>query len=229
MLQIKTIGTGSKGNCYLLESDNETLILDCGVSVAEIKKGLNFDLSKVVGACASHAHQDHLKSAKDLENMGITVWQPYLDEEKLQRRYFGGFMVRSFDLPHDGVPCCGFLIECPNGERMLYATDFEYIKYSFRKMRVRHMLIECNYQKDLVGRDASNYSHVLRGHSELGVTIDVVKDNKESIKTVVLCHLSSSNAEPLQMVESVKKIIPTAKVCVARRNETVELERECPF
>lgn len=229
MLKIKTIGTGSKGNCYLLEADNETLILDCGVPVAEIKKGLNFELSKVVSVCVTHGHQDHLKSAKDLENMGISVWKPYLDEEKIQRRYFGGFSVRSFDLPHDGVPCCGFLIECPNGDKLLYATDFEYIKYSFRKMRIQHMLIECNYQKNFVGRDASNYAHVLRGHAELGVTLDVIKDNKDSLRNVILCHLSSSNAEPLQMVEAVQKIVPTANVCVARRNEIVVLEKECPF
>lgn len=56
MLQIDTIGTGSKGNCYLLEADNETLILDCGVPVAEIKKGLNFQLGGIVGVAVTHSH-----------------------------------------------------------------------------------------------------------------------------------------------------------------------------
>lgn len=56
MLHIKTIGTGSKGNCYLLEADNETLILDCGVPVAEIKKGLNFQLGGIVGVVVTHSH-----------------------------------------------------------------------------------------------------------------------------------------------------------------------------
>lgn len=230
MLTLKTISSGSSGNCYLLNCDNKIIILDCGLPIMEIKKGLNFDLSNVVGVCVSHGHQDHVKAVKDLKNMGFDVWQPYLDESKIQRRYFGGFRVQSFDVPHDDTPCCGFLIECPNGERLLYATDFEFIKYKFKKMSIHHFLIECNYQKELVHRDESNYEHVLRGHAEAGVTYEFIKSNlTDSLKAVILCHLSNKNSNAEKIITEVKKIVPWANVSVAKANTEVVLTEDCPF
>ena len=234
MMKLKVLGSGSSGNCYLLSTENETLILDCGLPIMEIKKGLDFDLSKVVGCIISHAHHDHDKSAEDIKNMGIRVWQPYLYEvemKRVQRRYFGGFMVKNFDVPHDNENCCGFIIECPNGERLLYATDFEYIGYSFKKMGIHHALIESNYQNKYVDKSASNREHVLRGHCELGTTLGVIEDNRDSLRTVILCHLSQGNANPIEMVEEVKKAVKSGVyVDYARKRLEVELKTdECPF
>lgn len=38
MLKLKCCGTGSKGNSYALMSQNETLILDVGMGIKDIKK-----------------------------------------------------------------------------------------------------------------------------------------------------------------------------------------------
>ena len=49
-MKLKCIDTGSKGNFYALTSDSgETLILDCGIPIKEIKKGLNWNVKDVVG------------------------------------------------------------------------------------------------------------------------------------------------------------------------------------
>ncbi len=233
-MTLKCLASGSSGNCYLLECENEILILDCGIGIKDIKIGLNFDLSKVVGCVVTHSHADHSKSAEELKKMGIRVWQPYLHEvemQRVQRRYFGGFMVKNFSVPHDGEPCCGFLIECSNGERLLYATDFEYIKYSFKKIGTQHMLIEANYQKKYVEKSASHREHVLRGHADLETTIGIVSDNTDSLKNVILCHLSRENANPEEMVAEVKKVAKNANVDFARKGETYLLRSvsECPF
>lgn len=55
-MRLTVLGSGSSGNCYLVECDNEILILDCGISLKEVKKTLNFDLSKIVGCVISHSH-----------------------------------------------------------------------------------------------------------------------------------------------------------------------------
>lgn len=223
-MKIKVLSSGSVGNCYLLEHNSEILILDCGISIKDIKIGLNFDLSKVVGCVVTHSHKDHNKSANDLKNMGIKVWQPYLYENKKQCNCFDGFMVRCFEVPHDDEPCCGFLVGCPNGEQLLYATDFEYIKYSFKKMGVQHLLIECNYQNEYVDNSAENKNHVLRGHAELQTTIGIIKDNIDSLKTVILCHLSRENANPIEMIEEVKKVVKSdVYVDYARRGFDVDM------
>lgn len=169
---------------------------------------------------------DHNKSVDDFKKMGIKVWEPYKHEvemQRIQRRYFGGYMVKNFAVPHDGEPCCGFLIECPNGERFLYATDFEYIGYSFKKIGIHHAFIEANYQKKYVEKSASNREHVLRGHAELETTMGIISDNADSLKNVILCHLSRENANPAEMVAEVKKVAKNANVDFARKGECYEL------
>lgn len=49
-MKLKCIATGSSGNCYLLQAGSgETLILDCGIPIKEIKKGLDWNIKDVVG------------------------------------------------------------------------------------------------------------------------------------------------------------------------------------
>lgn len=56
-MKLKCLATGSSGNCYILESNiGEKLILDCGIGIKEIKKGLNWDIRSVSGVIISHAH-----------------------------------------------------------------------------------------------------------------------------------------------------------------------------
>lgn len=55
-MRIKCLGSGSSGNCYLLECENEVLILDCGIGIKDIKKALNFDLRRVSGVLVTHSH-----------------------------------------------------------------------------------------------------------------------------------------------------------------------------
>lgn len=56
-MKLKCIATGSTGNCYTLTPDNgETLILDCGIPIKEIKKGLNWDVRGIKGVIISHTH-----------------------------------------------------------------------------------------------------------------------------------------------------------------------------
>lgn len=56
-MHLKCLGSSSAGNCYLLTSSSgETLILDCGIPIKEIKKGLNWHIRGIRGMIISHAH-----------------------------------------------------------------------------------------------------------------------------------------------------------------------------
>jgi phosphoribosyl 1,2-cyclic phosphodiesterase len=229
MLTLTTLASGSSGNCYLLSCDDETLILDCGIPIKEIKKGLDYNVSNVNAVLVTHGHQDHARSLSEFQRMGIDCFTPYLETNKSQARKFGGFKVQSFEVPHDNVACCGFYIVCPDGQRMVYATDFSYIPVSFKKLKINTLLIECNYCKSIVDRDKENYSHVARGHAELQTTIGIVKDNvSNALRSVIVCHLSSSNADSEEILTEVKKVAGNANVYVAERGLTVDLS-EVPF
>lgn len=204
---VRCIGTGSSGNSYALYNDNgKILLLDLGLSKKEILKAIDFRVSDISAAVVTHGHHDHDLSAEDFKRMGIPVWQPYLDGTKSQYHHFGDLYVQSFEVPHDNVPCVGYFIKA-DGQKILYATDFEYISQSFKKVELNHILIECNHIKDLVESDSANRSHVLRGHSELHTVVEFVKHNKtNALRTVMLCHLSRENADPDKMVEEVQMV-----------------------
>lgn len=215
-MKLNCIASGSSGNCYLLSSDTETLILDYGISIMEIKKALDFDLSKVVGACVTHAHLDHSKAVDDLVKMGIPVFKPYESNEPMSLNSWSG-TVQGFDLTDkdgnwthtnaDGseCPCYGFLIKHPELGRMLYITDTNLVKWKFKD--IDHILISCNYQsKYVTDEEYAKRKHVLRGHMELQTVIDFLKANAtDRLKTVTLCHLSDRNANAEEMLAEVKK------------------------
>lgn len=230
-MKIVTLSSGSKGNCYLLETDVETLVLDCGISFKDIKIGLDFELSRVVGVLVTHKHLDHSKSVADFKKFGIDVWQPYLEEKKIQKKQFGSFRVQCFDLQHNGTENRGFLIEV-DGEKILYMTDFEYCPYVFAKQKVNHILVECNYQQEYVDRDLPNFEHKIRGHCSLDTCKEFVNVNAtDSLETVILLHMGQETCNPMECVSEVQKVANKAYVDYARDGLEVELKdrNKCPF
>lgn len=234
---LKCLGSSSAGNCYMLDSGKEVLILDCGIDMQKIKIALNFDISKVAGVCVTHQHLDHAKSVKDFENMGISVFKPYefANAVSAECNYMGNFKIKSFALTdkngkfmhtnNDGseCPCYGFLIENPDMGRMLYITDTELIKWKFRD--INHILIGVNYDKDLIPPDHPAREHIFRGHLELQTVVDFIKANKSyALRSVILCHLSAENADPDKMVAEVQNAAGNSVyVDVARPGFEVEL------
>jgi len=241
-MKLKCLGSSSAGNCYLLTSDSgETLILDCGIPIKEIKKGLNWNVKGVVGAICTHRHQDHSKSVADIRNMGIRVFNPALDIF-LDVVYFDDFTIRPFDLTTvdgrwthtnaDGVecPCYGFLITHKEMGKLLYITDTELIKWRFKD--INHILLGVNYDKDLVDADNPKANHVFRGHLSIGAACDFVKANySDSLQNVIMCHLSSENSDRDSFIEKMKKVACGANVDVAVAGKSWDLKNpnECPF
>ena len=53
---LRCLGSGSNGNCYLLYCNDEVLILDAGLPIMQIKKGLDWKLGGIQGVLITHAH-----------------------------------------------------------------------------------------------------------------------------------------------------------------------------
>ena len=243
-MHLKCLVSSSAGNCYLLTSNSgETLILDCGIPIKEIKKGLNWNIRNVVGCIVSHVHSDHSKSVKDFEDMGIPLCKPY--EALLMNQFLANsyFTVRTFDLTTidgswthtnaDGTSCpiFGFLIMHKEMGRMLYITDCNLIKWRFKD--INHILLGVNYDKDLIdNEDSAKVNHVYQGHMSIDTACDFVKANySDSLQNVIMCHLSCENADRGSFVEKMKKVAYRANVDVAEHNKEWILRKgdECPF
>ena len=243
-MRLKCLGSSSAGNCYLLTSNSgETLILDCGIPIKDIKKGLNWNIRNVVACIVSHVHSDHSKSVKDFEDMGIPVCKPY--EALLMNQFLANsyFTVRTFDLTTldgrwthanaDGseCPCYGFLITHPEMGRMLYITDTNLIKWRFKS--INHILLGVNYDKDLIdNEDSAKVNHVYRGHMSIDTACDFVKaNNSKDLQNVIMCHLSKNNADKYLFIDKMKSTVPNANVDVAEPGKEWLLRNpnECPF
>lgn len=53
---LRVAKTGSDGNAFAIETENEILLIEAGVDVKTIKKMIDFRIDKVVGVCVSHEH-----------------------------------------------------------------------------------------------------------------------------------------------------------------------------
>lgn len=223
-MNLKCLSTGSKGNCYLLSSGTETLIIEAGIPNKRILKGLDFNLMDVIGVVISHTHQDHSKSAEDFKRAGIPVFDSYDSEVEKQVRTYGKFVIHSFKLEHD-VPCMGFYILHPDMGSLVYLTDTEYCKYRFPN--VNHILIEANYDARLIPEDHPARIHILKGHMELQTTKGFIQANKSSeLRNVVLCHMSEDNMDYAVMQKEVSEVAgKRVNIIVAESGLDVELSK----
>lgn len=184
---------------------------------------------------------DHSKSLNEFKAMGMPVYAPYLKIDYMSMN-MGEFTVKPFDLTTidgnwthtnaNGEPCpiYGFLITHKEMGRMLYITDTELIKWRFKD--IKHILLGVNYDKDLVDTDNPKANHVFRGHLSIDTACDFVKANdSDSLQNVIMCHLSSENADKDSFIEKMKNAVNGANVDVAVAGKSWDLKNpsECPF
>lgn len=192
-MRLLTLGSGSSGNCYLLENETECLVVEAGLPYKEAMKAIDFNVRKITGVIVTHTHGDHCKFVREYEAAGIPSFKPYEHFQKVIK--FGNFEIRPFELFHN-IPCFGFYITHPDMGILVYASDTEYIKHTFKG--VNHFLVEANYSTELVERDSAKYEHQITGHMNIDTTCRFLKKNNHgNLKTVTLCHLSADcgNAE----------------------------------
>lgn len=242
-MRLRCLASGSSGNCYILtNSSGQSLIIDAGVPIKDIKRGLDWNIKNVAGCIVSHVHSDHSRSVKDLKNIGIPVFTPYISLEPMAIGRNLDLRIQAFDLTTldgkwthtntDGseCPCYGFLITHKEMGKMLYITDTELIKWRFKD--VNHILLGVNYDKDLVDMDNPKANHVIRGHMSIDTACDFVDANdSDSLQNVIMCHLSNENANADTFIEKMRKIVPSLNVSVAQGGMEWELRNadECPF
>lgn len=190
----------------------------------------------------SHPPLDHSKSLNDFNDMRIPVFAPYITEKPMKIGN-GDFRIQAFDLTTldgrwthtnaDGseCPCYGFLITHKEMGRMLYITDTELIKWKFKG--INHILLGVDYDKDFVDKDNDPKTrHVFRGHLSIDTACDFVKANySHSLQNVIMCHLSSENADSDSFIEKMKSVVSNANVDVAEPDKEWLLRNpnECPF
>ena len=159
---IRPIASGSSGNAYYISDGKSSLLLDAGIPLARIQAGCGYCVSKLSGCLITHAHSDHVKSAKNLAKLGVNIYtsQGTIDManlnghrinrvKALEQFEAGTFTILPFDVEHDVPEPLGFLVYSKETkEKLLYLTDTYYIRYIFKGLT--HILIEANYDLDVL-------------------------------------------------------------------------------
>lgn len=232
-MELKVLGSSSKGNCYILDSGNEALIIEAGVRFMEVKKALGFNIRKVAGCLITHRHNDHAKYIKDMVVNGFhtlaldDVWSAkgVMDSRSIviepgKGYKLGKFKVLPFPACHD-VPCVGYLIDHPDCGRIFFLTDSYMCEYRFKG--INHVFVECNYSDEQLFRAISQgktlksqRERLLTSHMELSTCKELLSENDLSkVSEIVLLHLSEHNSDEPHFVREIERC--TGKVVYAAK------------
>ena len=223
-MKLKVLGSDSLGNGYILQSDNEAMLIEAGVSLKEVKKAMKFNLSPIVGCVVSHRHNDHAKHVKEYMAAGIytLALRDVFEAKKIETLAFrkdiepmkgyvvGGFQIFVFPVCHD-VPCLGFLIDHAEMGRLLFVTDTMMLEYTMPGLN--HVLLEANYAEDILDANIENGSVPLsmkprlqQSHMDIETTKGILRDNDlTGVNEIVLIHLSNGNSDERRFVREVQE------------------------
>src|SRR5690625_2819031 len=90
MIDIKTLASASKGNCYHITDGSTPILIECGIKFKDIQIALDFKTSNIAGCLVSHEHKDHSKGIKDVLQAGIDVYasQGTIESENITHHLF---------------------------------------------------------------------------------------------------------------------------------------------
>lgn len=189
-------------------------MLECGIQMQRIRRGVGFQLSSFCGCLITHEHKDHCYSIREVVRAGVDCYLSSgtadaigLESHRLHTVapkvpfVVGSYTVLPFETQHDAAEPFGFLIQSGT-EKVLFVTDSYYLKYRFQGLT--HIMVECNYARKILEENIDNGSvpaslrkRIQRSHFELDNVVKFFKANDLSkVREIHLLHVSSSNGDP---------------------------------
>ncbi len=235
-MKIKTIASGSKGNCSIVLCDETKFIIDMGISYLTLKKSLeenSLSFDNFTGILITHNHKDHVNGLASLvkkTKLPIFIPQEMYDGLKeLVPKERCIFVDDIFDIndvkielihtSHDAPYSIGFIIN-QNNKSIVYVTDTGYInrKYLNKMINKDLYLIESNH--DEVMLMDGPYPRFLKervisdqGHLSNATTSKYLKKIVgETTKYVILAHISEKNNTEDLAYECTKKALEETKI-----------------
>jgi len=234
-MEIKISATGSTGNCYFIENNDTSIMVECGIPVKKIKKSSGHRLHEISGCLVSHAHLDHCKAVSEILQSGIPVYMLQAVKNALAIDHYninifgtedlffqpeqfriGSFNILAFPLLHkntDGSDCqnAGFLIQS-GCEKLIYITDSPFTRYKFSGFT--HVMCEANYDANILEKNIENGAvpHVMKkrlmySHMEVENTKKFLLANDLSkCQAIYLIHASENNAEPERFKKEIQEL-----------------------
>jgi len=217
-MRFASLGSGSKGNAMLVESQDTCVLVDCGFSfssvtqrLARLGKGVE-DLSAVL---VTHEHSDHLRGVGVLaRKLGLPVYMtagtadhcrgeaiPELCIFNSHRNFaINDLEIRPFPVPHDAREPSQFVFS--NGNRCLgLLTDTGHITRHIEVMLdgCDALVVECNHDPQML--DTGPYPAALKrrvgghqGHLSNPQAAALLESlDCQRLQHIVAAHISEKN------------------------------------
>lgn len=222
-MRVINLASGSDGNLTYIESDDQKILLDIGLSCTETVKRLDLigvSPEEISAILVSHEHGDHIKGIDVFStkfNKPIyaheSVWvglDEKLKKTKTENRktFEGDFQLNSLvvcpvEVPHD-VKCYGFSF-CEKDKKLSVVTDLGHITDKILDTIKGSQLVylEANYDRDML-MNGTKYPLTLKrridgpnGHLSNVASGQIAEFlAKTGTRQIVLSHLSKENNSP---------------------------------
>jgi phosphoribosyl 1,2-cyclic phosphodiesterase len=137
-VSVQSLGSGSSGNAFLIQSGETCIMLDCGVGIKTINRALK-ERNRLIGdldaVLITHEHSDHIKTLSSVIGREVPIVStagtrrranippPQWEQIAFDRPVvIGETSVWAIMVKHDAAEPCGFLIETPT-TRISVFTD----------------------------------------------------------------------------------------------------------
>ena len=231
LMKFCTLASGSSGNCSFLTHGSTRILIDAGISMTRIRKGLSAlgeSIDSLDGIFITHDHWDHINAIKMLlKYYSVPIYAtpdtaagieyqipesrgriaPISPDERLS---FGCIDILPFSTPHDAPGSVGYRFDA-DGKSFGILTDIGYVTKNIYDIMqgVDGILLEANHNVDMLQHGP--YPYYLRqrilskkGHlsnDECGLFAADLADS--GTKLVILAHLSDKNNTPEQALSEV--------------------------
>ena len=186
MLQFISLGSGSSGNCYLLYTDNDAILIDAGIGVRTMKKHFRdygLSLSQIHYIILTHDHADHVKSVGSLsKELQLPVYATRNVYKGINGNWcvknkvtgdlakviepnntftLGDFTITPFIVPHDSFENVGYQIVV-EGVTFCLITDAGSVTEEMKQFinAANYLVIEANHDVEML--KGGNYPQYLK-------------------------------------------------------------------
>lgn len=226
-MDIKTIASGSSGNCYIITAPSGAqLLIECGIPWKTIMRAMDFDFRSCAGCLLTHEHRDHAASAAQLVKHGIKIYASagslsalgidygVLGPAPLKEKEWakiGDFDVLPIKAIHDAAEPFMYIIR-EAVDTLLFATDTQYIPVQFKGLT--KITVEANYDLNILNANYIDNGDVgPRKRRIIGthMGIDTLEAwlrrcSMDCLKEIHLIHLSKENSDPESFVKRIQSV-----------------------
>jgi len=237
-LKIKSLGSSSAGNAYVINDGQSVLLIECGFAYKPLVRMLReaeYSVSQISGVLISHEHKDHAKSWDKLVEYGLRVYAshgtiaalakenpeaaaqmiplaPEAGEDVSAPVSVGSYDVLAFRTFHDAAEPVGFLLRSrADGEKLVFATDTVNLRYRFPG--VTKMMLEANYAESILARNTRMPETVVKrirnSHMEIGTLCAYLRGlDLSRCREIYLMHLSDAGSDEYLFFRAVREAVP---------------------